>query len=421
MNTDRTLPGLIGLVRLALLQLAIVASLSTAFAQEPTMPKILREVLLTHQDDVIKPWAVTKTTDGGFVIAGSAGLSPWATKVDSTGNVAWSYVRALQDPQLRGIAQFRGTVAMPDGTTYLCGWMPRPSGSRAPWAMLTRLDAVGRVIRENFMAAQEIPDGGTFSDCVRWGDGIAVVGKIARVIQPAAHLVHPIEERFYRLLAFDAAGNVRWDVQIPIGVGFGTFNVGPLLALGDSSLVFSATDNLNSEMLRVNASGVVEKQKQLSGQFQIIRPAGSGGTIQLWGRFSPENLAAHSILTLNNQLEQVGRIDQSYRGSYFGRVVYRLADQSLALFGSARQNGGYTSLIVHVAADLKSSQSLEPPRIRSPFLDVGSIQAAGRGSADGEFVAARSLALRSDRNVDFSDGTPKTFKRGAALDFIQMN
>jgi hypothetical protein len=421
-NTDRTITGLISLVLLRLLQLAIVAISSTAFAQEIAKPKVVREVLLTHQDDVINPWAVTKTNDGGFVIAGSAGLSAWATKIDGAGNVAWNYVRGLQD-NVRGVAEFRGAVAMPDSTTYLCGWMPRPPGSQAPAAMLTRLDAAGRLISEKFMTAQGIPDGGTFADCVRWGDGIAVVGQIGRLVRPAAQGVYPIIERSYRLLTLDAAGNVRWDVQIPIGVRFGAFSVGPLLAIGDSSLAFSATDNLSSEVVRVSATGMVQKQKQISGAFQLIRPGGSDNAMRLWGRFAPKEPAAHSILTLNNELEEVGKVDQPHAVNCFARVVYRLADQSLALFGSTIEGGGshFTSVIVHAGADLQSDQSLEPPRIRSPFVDKGSIWAAGPRSADREFVAARSLALRSDQNFDLSDGTPKTFRRGVAVDFIQIN
>jgi hypothetical protein len=122
-------------------------------------------------------------------------------------------------------------------------------------------------------------------------------------------------------------------------------------------------------------------------------------------------------------LEEVGKVDQPHAVNCFARVVYRLADQSLALFGSTIEGGGshFTSVIVHAGADLQSDQSLEPPRIRSPFLDKGSIWAAGPGSADREFVAARSLALRSDQNFDLSDGTPKTFRRGVAVDFIQIN
>jgi hypothetical protein len=228
MNTDRTITGPISLVRLCLLQLAIVAISSTVFAQEIAKPKVVHEVLLTHQDDVINPWAVTKSNDGGFVIAGSAGLSAWATKIDGAGNVAWNYVRGLQD-NFRGLAEFRGAVAMLDGTTYLCGWMPRPPGSQAPAAMLTQLDAAGRLISEKFMAAQGISDGGVFADCVRWGDGIAVVGQIGRLVRPAAQGVYPVSERAYRLLTLDAAGNVRWDVQISTGVRFGAFTVGAVI------------------------------------------------------------------------------------------------------------------------------------------------------------------------------------------------
>src|ERR1700722_17604551 len=192
--------------RVLLLSIAFFKALAMsnpAIAESLKKPVLLREVLLRTQDDpLLKPWVVARTNDNGFIVAGSADMAAWAAKTDSQGNLIWDYVRGLQD-QLRNPhpGEFHGAVSMQDGTTYLCGHMPRPPGSHAPWALLTHLDSSRRVLSEKFLPMAGIADGAVFDDCAQWRDGVAIVGHMEPIVGAAAPGVLPLTERSYRVLA----------------------------------------------------------------------------------------------------------------------------------------------------------------------------------------------------------------------------
>jgi hypothetical protein len=380
---------------------------------------IATEVAVSHQvilkDEVthfvLQPNAMARVDDGGFVIAGriNGAQQSWATKTDSEGKVLWRYVTGLRDKLNIGqAAEFNGIVAMPDGTTYLCGNLPRPPGKYSP-GLLTHLDRMGQVLSERLMFPNEVPEHGLayFTDCVRWGEGLAIVGRVEHIVRPALGINLPTSEKFYWLLALDSAGNVKWEKLIP--TTFGTIDeVEPLLVTADNSLVFSGRRIFQTELFRVSVTGDVQAKLLLAGQFRLVRPVVDDGILQVSG-YTESGVSA--TITLDDGLAEVQRSEGPYPLKFKSRLAYRLPDQSLLLFGSAIRAGGaqFISRIVHVDRTLHAEQSLD--LAHEPFYDNGYVKAAVPTGKHGEFVTAREL---------LKHGPDEESRVGAALDFIQI-
>jgi hypothetical protein len=372
-----------------------------ALAEYLEKPVSFREAIVQFPDQFpITPLVASGAADKGIIIAGSAGPGAFATKVDTEGKVLWNYTIGFQDPvsyPMPSHPEFGGVVTMPDGSIFLCGHMGRPRGSSAPTALLAHLDPAGHVLSENLLASPSAtggPDeGGWLQSCIQWGDGLLAMSVGGRVVRPMTPGHLPETESWFRFVRLDAAGNVQWERHIAVAP---VDTPGPgdvvLLAVGPD-VVLSAAGSLNTELLRISASGDVLAQKKLSGRFLFVRPVVPDGVLQLFGNVA--NVPQSMAITLDEQLNEIGRVQENHPQDFLMSVAYRMPDRSLVLFGSGIHNRGprFTSRIVHVDGALQKEQYLEPGPNRSPYRDLGSIWAAAPAGSVGEFVVARSLVL----------------------------
>lgn len=395
----------------------------SGYADTVASPIITHQAFITVDRNVpIKPLAVVKTFDNGFIIAGRAGFTAWAAKIDGSGNALWNYFGEPPTGESGLESEFRGAVPISDGSTYLCGYMPHPPNSKGVSTLLTHLDAQGHVLSSSGIVADGVKDtgdnGGSFDDCARWGNGIAIVGHAGSVTRSPGAL--PVVHTWYQLVALDSTGNIKWENDIPLAGLMSTFEVGPLIVLANADLVFAATDNNSTELIVVSSTGALQARKRLAGRFILVRPVASDDHVQIIGRFGADKETITTV-TYGDTLEE---IDQSHRRSadYFARVAYRLPDHSLVVFGSRSQvlGGGYASQIVYLTSGLFTEQRIDPPGNRSPFLDSGSIWAAGADGSAFSFITARSLSLMDGSSNNLLRGMPPQFKSGAVLDFVQL-
>jgi len=375
---------------------------------------------------MIQPRAIIAADDNQFIVAGHTVTtrSGWATKFDAAGKLIWTYSVAA-DAHTSGAAytpQLSGVVAMPDGTTFLCGSMPRPPAEYSP-ALLVHLDGAGRVLGQQLVIpAQRNAHGiARFDDCIRWGDGIAVVGQISHIVQPGEQGARFPSGVAYWALIVDGVGKIRSETQTRASLLSSAPRVGPLLPLHNSvnDLIFGATDNRRSELIQVDATGEAKVVKALDGPFLLVRPVSPDGQLQVYGMpRSTGQAAAGTVLNLDEQLEETHRATGPHPASFSANIAYRLADKSFAMFGSEMlSDGSYTSRAVRVAADLQSEQRVD--LIRDSVADLGSISAAAPLQRPNEFVVATPALAREPGGTSLS-GAPSGGTRGAVVDFVRF-
>jgi hypothetical protein len=384
------------------LAVPFLAVLSAAAADsamgQPVM--LTREIVLEIDAD---PWAMAAAgNDSSMIVAGSSGRhDAWAAKFDMQGQRVWNYTIGLQDEIKYPVpdpAKFHGAVSMLDGSAFLCGFMPRPQGSTASSLMLVHLDANGHALSEAFLSPDSRTNPGVQAHgalaCVGSGDGVVVLAVVSRVIRSAG--VPPILERFCWVFAVDLAGQIKWQTQIPILLGNGFDPTAIVLASSGPGLIFSASNNEQTELVTMDGGGAVKSHREIPGRFILVRPVAVGGKIQLFGTL--DNDLQPVVVTLDDHLVEVGRIQGNYPSSFSAHVAYSTPGGSIALFGSRVHGGGaaYTSLVVSVDHTLKTGQELELPRARRPFIDGWFIQAAAPSGKAGEFVVARRIVTPQD-------------------------
>jgi hypothetical protein len=118
------------------LAVSIVATLATSIFAAPTFAQhivVVRDVLL----EAAHPNLIAPAPDGGYVIAGYADHSAWATKVNESGKVIWRHELAGSTVSPGGGGtEYRGITFLRDGTMLLCGSLdvsvPTPAGRGLP-------------------------------------------------------------------------------------------------------------------------------------------------------------------------------------------------------------------------------------------------------------------------------------------------
>lgn len=403
---------------LALLLLAVLAESAPALSDAVKEPKLSHEVILDTDAD---PWAMVAAGDdgsasNGMIVAGNSGRAAWGAKFDGQGKMVWNYTMGLQD-QFRypvPYAQFRGAASMPDGSAFLCGNMPRPLGSTASWLVLVHLDVNGHPLSETFPEPDSRTNPGVTARgaaaCVRSNDGVVVLAVVSRVIRSAEKGVLPKQERFYWVLASDPSGRIKWETQIPMMLFNGIFQPGTIFAAKDTGVIFSATNNLSTELVIIGDGGTVKFHREIPGRFILARPVAADGAVRLFG--TVDNRLRSAIITLDDHLVEVSRTGGDYPRNFMANFAYAGPGETLVLFGSTVHDGGanYTSLVVSVDRTLKAERNLELPHARGPLKDIGFIRAAAPVGGDGEFVVARSLHTVG----------PDNSMRGLALDYLHL-
>ena len=409
------------------LLLGILIGLNNTMAQSLVVGRDL--FLKMDREPELDPFVVAADSDQ-FVIAGDSPLAHigWAMKVDATGKVIWTYTIGLfadDIPAFRGILfspRISGAVAMPDGTTYLCGSMPRPPTQYSP-GLLIHLDAAGQVLGTQFLIPKERNTHGIahFSSCIKWDDGLALVGQVQHSVREGEDKQPYPKGRVYWAVIIGGDGQIKSETQIRPSVKFAGFDVGPIVRdpNSDASFVFSATDNISTEIVRANTSGTAEVARQLSGRFLLVRPVTSDGLLEIFGAFLSDAQTPTVTMLLDDQLKETSRAEGFLSPNIAARLAYRMPDRSLMLFDSGVEHSGavYFSRVVHVAPDLRSEGYVDLSRDK--IFDGGSIWAAAPTGNLGEFAVA-TLAAVHRLDAKTPPEPVAGFTRGAVLGFVQI-
>lgn len=412
-------------LQLAYLAIALLAALSGSTLNGAAVQPMLSQDVIVETD--ADPWAIAAAGgDGngsnGMIVAGNSGHRGWGAKFDSRGQIVWDYTIGLQDPFKYPIpyAQFRGAASMPDGSVFLCGNMPRPLGSSASSLVLAHLDVDGHPLSETFPKPDDRTNPGVHTTgatgCVYSNNGVVVLATTSRAVPPAERNALPKVERFYWVFAIDPAGQIKWETQIPMMLFNGFDQTGITMAASGAQVIFSATNNLSTELLTIGGGGVVQFHREIRGRFILVRPVSADGTIQLFGIVDDQPRSV--IVTLDDHLVEVNRTLGNYPSSFLANFAYSAPDESIVLFGSAVHGGGanYTSRVVAVDRALRAERNVELPNTRAPLKDIGFIRAAAPSGGVGEFVVARSVLASGFHNLPEA-ARPK-MKRGLKLDYL---
>lgn len=352
---------------------------------------LTREVIIKDESGYVpEPQVISRTDDGGFIIAGKLGRA-WAIKTDAAGKVIWRNLQAPPRADGGYAAAYTGAVAMPDGSTFLCGNMSQPDGYTP--SLLTHIDAAGKVLNEQLFVPQKRSEHGIsyFHSCVRWGGGVAVIGHVHDTQRQAsgygADFLPPITSNYYWILMLDSAGKIKWEKQIPTKFA-GITSVRSVLNMDDGSLAFAGDGSeFKTELFRINVNGELLASKLLDGFFEFVRPVVPDSVLQLHGLNQTDQV--FESITLDDRLDEIQRVREGRGVNFGGRFVYRLPDQSLVLFGAAHQER-YKSAVAHVDSKLQSMQKIELIH-GEQFYDGKYISGAAPTGNDGEFVAVKPL------------------------------
>ena len=337
--------------------------------------EVTREVLL-ESGMGLQVRALTQTREGGYVIAGSDGHTPWATRTDAEGNMQWRHVLPMKKWSPGGAnAEYESAATMADDSTLLCGFKEERDEPHKPLlGMLTRIDRTGNTLSHRLFYAQGNKSFhlNYFRQCVPWGDGFAVVGDASRSVDGN-------RERFFWLLALDANGEIKWEKLIP--------NIIPsinaqALVLPNQDLVVLAMNQL----VLLDTSGKIKAQKavgQPTDVFVLVRPVVPDSLVRVFPAF---NEPASTLQTFGENLEDLGQV-RGPAGGMVSKRAYLLPDRSLVLFGYLRESSTPTASMVKLSADLVTKQTL----LHQPLWIAGGIDDALPTGKLGEFVTIRSV------------------------------
>lgn len=398
-------------------------------AENPSIIGIERvEFLSAPQQAAMQPVAITKTSDGGFIIAGSVSATKqgWVSKISSQGKILWNYFRDLSEEDRQAFAgqltfhpQFRGIVSMPNGDTFVCGTIPHNPSSRIPTSVLTHLDPLGKLIGERFISGPKlgpITPRYSFDACLRWREMVIILGhgSIADGSMP------PRENTLFWLIAFDGAGNKVWERQIrTVGKNFVPDPDGFNLAAKDSNLFFTATDNDSTEIVSVDMKGIVQAHRQIVGRFLTVQAPATEPGLSIFGSTPTGQNKSKLIISLSPNLEELGRIEGTRPDDFVPRAVYRMRDQSLAIFGSTIHSFGerLRSSIASIDPLLQKQKILTFEN--DGFVDSGYVSAVATANNSDEFVVVRPFAFVERENMK-SGNSDLQSKRGAVVNFIRV-
>jgi hypothetical protein len=269
-------------------------------------------------------------------------------------------------------------------------------------------------------------------ECVRWGNGVAVVGstlvrKATSSNGGSGSIASPWSPAFW-VLTLDGAGSKVSDEAITTGferaIGVSRKSV-TLLGIG-SDLFVSAQTGLDTELLRLDLKQGTKTQKHYANAFlNLIRPVVPDDKIQLVGSLLSVKQGAPSggaysvvLITVDDRLEEISR--KVLPTDMVTNVVYRMADQSLVMFGAQVHHVGeeYSSQVGRLDPTGQQVQTISPSR--TSFTDTGMIYAAAPAGPAGRFaIATVAIARGYPDHPSKIEGHPG-FLRGAALEFIDF-
>ncbi|GLR86522.1 hypothetical protein [Bradyrhizobium iriomotense] len=376
---------------------------------------LTKEIILERNSASSQPFTINSFGDGDLLITAAENHpihKASVTRVDSNGKVKWRYYASLQvlPENLSASPEFHGAIVMPDSSSFECGQMVRQepgfhpgiAGHESLLAMLTHLDADGRLLGEQVLHPQSEPDHayGSFSRCAHVADTVLALGIAFRATpKPAGTQGPPGKlDYFYWIMAFDEAGNAKWEHLFPISsklVGL-PHDISQIQET-KNGFAFAAARRGMTEVVSMSLQGDMRAQTVLDGMFSIARPTFSSPDLQLTALVTDKVVS----VTLDSNLHETKRFSVDHEVGE-AKIAYRSSDQSLVLFGDAiiPDKPDYNTRISILDSTLQHSQDFYfVPKDNSAW-----VEAATPTSGTNDFAAIRIIdkpAVTHDLVLDF--------------------
>jgi len=299
--------------------------------------RAVREVPLSQYR--VTPYVIVGAADGGYVVAGSEDDDdrPWAARFDSAGKQLWEF---LDGPLVRasGDNAFKGAVLLTGKRTLLCGIKgARGEDDRAHLVVLDDNGAVSAE-RDIYPLGDPTRYSVRFDKCIRWGDGVAVLGFANRRSESHGWLVK-----------LDLTGEVKWEKFIPPS--------GPRDVLETANhelLVLSADDidTRDSRLDRLSTDGTVLLTRHIRGDSRFVRPYAGDAVTHITSETGEQTLFFEVGLQFQDLKPPISL------GRSTPNTGYDLADKSSILFGGLYNGGSSKAGVIRV---FESSASAELP------------------------------------------------------------
>lgn len=375
---------------------------------------VSREILLERGMATIKPTAVVKTPDNGYIITGQDMDLPWALRVDGKGTVIWHH-RFGERLKLGYVSQYSGAVPLQDGSVVLCGTVDRqPPTTHDDFAqvfgLITRLDRRGAVVSQAQLTGGEKgqPYHLNYIDqCVKTTTGILAAGHT--IIGPGL----PDAPNFYWLIGLDGRGSVQWRRTIPVqasepGLAASTGGIRALIPMIGGDFVLITYEGL---ALRTSANGSVKN----TGRMEILVRSVSSADGMRFPLRSMREVGTARITNYDENLDSAGTALRTHSDGLVRSAIFELNDHGLGVFGNVTSPIGTPSAAVSwISPDGDESETLvlEPP----PTYSSIKVAAAVPTGAPGEFATVRQKLAEPGGNNDEA----WEVNTGVILSFVQF-
>jgi hypothetical protein len=364
---------------------------------------VLTAQAFIHNDAgaIIWPWSISQSGDHGYYVTGAMSQDGWAVKTDAKGDILWRYdlresKAGLINP---GGVFIYGAVPANHRDTYLC------ASSVSQVATLVRLDRRGRELSKTPLLPdpQGRGDGRYVSlgaSCMRWKSNLVYVGDEQFYERYGPHQSE--NDRFYWVLVFDKAGHIKRELQIPVDVR----TPGRITAYIDGdSLLFSHTDNTNTELVQVDLSAGTSLKREVPGSAFVIRPIQSSFAFSFLRRPEVRLLRfGDDILSFSNQLREDTRVADAPR-DFSGVAGYTQRDGSCMLFGyhlNVRRRPGVMGMVLLASSQAEDVVDLPTPD-SATAIGIPQLMDVSTGYGTHAFAVLRKIPALDGAVIDFVD------------------
>jgi hypothetical protein len=303
----------------------------------------------------VVPSHITRASNGDLLIFGSnadLGFRPWAIRLTSAGEVRWEFLQGAadgwNDRKERG-QRFDSAVELSDQTTLLCG-LQVVNYERS--VLLDRIGMDGRLIDERVIHPDKRQLVGV--NCVRWNDGLALIGGVAGDPSGTGWLVK-----------LDDKMNPEWqkfgDEYIATEGDVMSAPAGGFLYLNPSQQ--DAKGRRASTLFRMSATGAIVARHVFDADDNPTMVYPAVPRSDLYVALAVDTLKT-DVIHLDDQLRGPTRVIELHNAGI--KKCLELPDGSIAIFGSQFHNIA-SAAVTRVYKDGTSKGFLVEGAIGSPW------------------------------------------------------